>query len=122
MLLRPGPARKTLAAIRLFNGAAGLLAPQFLLRRLGADAETGRPGVYPFRMFGVRTILLGLDLLVLEGEQRRRATRLAVLIHATDTVSAAAAGLRGDLSRKAAVTTTLISAGNTVLAIASTRD
>lgn len=122
MLLRPGPARKALAAVRLFNGTAGLLAPRFLLGRLGAGAEAARPGVYPFRMFGVRTILLGLDLLAAPGERRRRATRLAVLIHATDTVSAAAAGLRGDLSRKAAVTTTLISAGNTVLAIVSTRD
>jgi len=121
-VLSPRLARKTLAAIRLFNGAAGLLAPEFLLRRLGTDPAVDRSGIYPFRMFGIRTVLIGADLLLLGGEERRRATRLAVVIHATDTVSAAAAGLRGDLPRKAAVLTTLISAGNTALAVISTRE
>jgi hypothetical protein len=120
--LSPGHARKILAAVRLFNGAAGLLAPEILLRRLGTDPATDRSGFYPFRMFGVRTVLLGADLLLLRGEERRRATRLAVLIHLTDTVSAATAGLRGDLPRKAAVVATLISAGNTALAVCATRE
>jgi hypothetical protein len=111
-----------LAAVRIFNGTVGLLAPEFLLRRLGTDLRHERSGIYPFRMFGIRTVILGADLLLLRGEQRRRATRLAVLIHATDTASAAVAGLRGDLPRRAAVVTTLISAGNTVLAILATRE
>jgi hypothetical protein len=122
MVLSPAVARKTLAAVRLFNGTAGLLVPELLLRRLGTDPKVDRSGIYPFRMFGVRTILLGADLLLLRGDERRRATRLAVVIHATDTISAAAAGLRGDLPRKAAAVTTLISAGNTVLAVISTRE
>jgi hypothetical protein len=122
MVLNPGLARKTLAAVRLFNGTAGLLAPGLLLRRLGTDPKIDRSGVYPFRMFGIRTVLIGADLLLLRGEERRRATRLAVVIHATDTVSAATAGLRGDLPRKAAVVTTLISAGNTALAVIATRE
>jgi len=67
MVLNPGRARKMLAAIRLFNGTAGLLVPEFLLQRLGADRETGRSGVYPFRMFGIRTMLIGADLLLLLG-------------------------------------------------------
>jgi len=121
-VLNPGNARKALAAVRLFNGAAGLLAPRLLLRRLGTDPAIDTSGSYPFRMFGVRTVLLGADLLLLHGDERRRATRLAVLIHATDTVSAATAGLRGDLPRKAAVVATLISAGNTALAITATRE
>jgi hypothetical protein len=115
-------ARQALGAVRIVNGTLGLFAPRFLLRRLGSDPERDSSGVYPFRMFGVRTIVLGAELLLAEGEQRRRATRLAVVIHATDTLSALAAGLRGDLPRRAAATATVISAGNTVLAFLATRE
>jgi len=114
-------AHKVLAAIRIFNGAVGLLYPEFLLRRLRTDPRIDRSGIYPFRMFGVRTLLIGLDLLTLRGEDLRRASKRAVLIHACDTLSAASAGLRGDLPRKAGVITTLISATNTVLAIVAAR-
>jgi hypothetical protein len=122
MGLDPAVARKVLAGIRIVNGTLGLVAPELLLRRLGADLSRDRSGIYPFRMFGIRTILIGADLLVLHGEQRRRATRFAVLIHASDTVAAATAGLRGDLPRKAALMTTAISAGNTVLAVLANRE
>lgn len=122
MALDPALARKLLAGVRIFNGTAGLLAPEILLRRLGADLRRDRSGIYPFRMFGIRTVLIGADLLLPGAEQRRRAARLAVLIHASDTVSAATAGLRGDLPRRAAALTTLISAGNTALAITATRE
>ena len=118
----PTLARKALATVRLVNGTAALLAPQVLLRRLGTDPTVDRSGFYPFRMFGIRTVLLGVELLVLRGDQRRRAVQLAVLIHATDTVSAAACGLRGDLPRKAAVATTVLSATNTALAVIATRE
>lgn len=121
MELTADRARTILAGVRIANGAAALLVPHVLLRRLGVDSGLGRSGVYPFRMFGIRTVLIGADLLTLQGEQLRRATRLAVLIHACDTVSAATAGVRGDVPRKAAVTTTLISAGNTALAVVAAR-
>jgi hypothetical protein len=115
-------ARKALAAIRIVNGTLGLVAPKLLLKRLGTDATQDPSGIYPFRMVGIRTVLIGLDLLVLTGEERRRATRLAVLIHATDTVSAATAGLKGYLPRKVAVLTTAISATNTLLAVLANRE
>jgi hypothetical protein len=115
-------ARRALAVVRIVNGALGLFAPRFLLRRLGADLEHDSSGVYPFRMFGIRTVVIGAELLLAEGEERRRATRLAVLIHGTDTLSALTAGVRGDLPRRAAVMTTLISAGNTVLAVVATKE
>jgi hypothetical protein len=118
----PAVARKVLAGIRIVNGTAGLLAPEFLLGRLGTDLSRDRSGIYPFRMFGIRTVLIGADLLVLHGEQRRRATKVAILIHASDTMAAAVAGIRGDLPRKSAVMTTLISAGNTVLAVLANRE
>ena len=64
MDLDPSAARKALAAVRFVNGALGLLAPQVLLRRLGTDPTLDRSGVYPFRMFGVRTVLLAGDLVL----------------------------------------------------------
>jgi hypothetical protein len=120
-LERARTARQVLAAVRIVNGALGLFAPRFLLRRLGVDPERDPSGVYPFRMFGVRTIVLGVELLLVDGEERRRATSLAVLIHGADTLSAITAGVRGDLPRRAAVTATFVSAGNTVFAVVSTR-
>jgi hypothetical protein len=120
-MLSPDAARKTLGTIRLVNGLAGLLAPQLLLERLGVDTTQDRSGSYPFRMFGIRTVLIGLDLWVLSGDELRRATRLAVLIHAADTVSAAATAVRGDLPRKQALAATGISAVNTGLAVAAAR-
>jgi ammonia channel protein AmtB len=120
-MLSRDTARKALGAIRIVNGAAGLFAPQLLLRRLGVDTTSPQPGNYPFRMFGIRTMIIGADLWLLRGEDLRRATRTAVLIHATDTVSAAATAVRGDLPRKQAVVATGISAVNTVLALASAR-
>jgi hypothetical protein len=115
-------ARRALGVVRIVNGGLGLLAPRFLLRRLGVNAEWRSSGVYPFRMFGIRTIVLGAELLLPDGDERRRVTRLAILIHGADTLSAVSAGLRGDLPRRAAVMATFISAGNTVLAFLSTRE
>lgn len=120
-MLSPDAARRTLAAIRIANGTVSLIAPELLLRRLGVDTRRDRSGTYPFRMFGIRTVLIGADLLMLRGEERLRATRLAVVIHASDTLSAATCGVRGDLPRKTAFLTTGISAVNTLLAIISAR-
>ena len=116
-MLSPAAARKTLAVIRIFNGTAGLLVPEWLLGRLGVDTTRDRSGTYPFRMFGIRTILIGLDLLLLTGEDLRRAEKLAVLIHASDTLSAAVTTARGDLPRRQGLVATGISAVNTGLAV-----
>ena len=116
-MLSPDAARKTLAAIRIFNGTAGLLAPEMLLGRLGVDTTQDRSGTYPFRMFGIRTVLIGLDLLLLTGDDLRRAEKVAVLIHATDTLAAAVTTIRGDLPRKQGLVATGISAVNTGLAL-----
>lgn len=110
-------ARKTLAVIRIFNGTAGLLAPEMLLRRLGVDTGRDTSATYPFRMFGIRTIIIGLELLLLRGADLRRAERLAVLIHATDMVSAAVTTARGDLPARQGLMATAISSINTALAV-----
>ena len=115
-----GAARVTLAGIRIFNGTAGLLAPSMLSKRLDVE-EAAAPMAYPFRMFGIRTILIGLDLLSRDPEVRRHAVRAAPLIHASDTISAWAAGKSGALPPKAARTATTISAVNLVLALLAKR-
>ena len=115
-----GAARVTLAGIRIFNGTAGLLAPSMLSKRLDVE-EAAAPMAYPFRMFGIRTILIGVDLLSRDPEVRRHAVRAAPLIHASDTISAWAAGKSGALPPKAAKTATTISAVNLVLALLANR-
>ncbi len=114
-------ARVTLAGIRIFNGAAGLFAPSMLSKRLDVDDAAG-PMAYPFRMFGVRTILIGVDLLSRDRDVRRHAVRQAPLIHASDTISAWAAGKSGALPPKAAKMTTIISAVNLALALIASRN
>jgi hypothetical protein len=113
-------ARITLAGIRIANGATGLLAPQKLAERLGVEEHAGPMG-YPFRMFGIRTILIGLDLLSSDPAVRRPAVREAVWIHASDTISAFVTGVTGGLPRKGAAAATAISALNTGLAVLAAR-
>ena len=113
-------ALRTLAAIRIANGALGLLLPGFLVARTSADPGSTAP-YYAFRMFGIRTIVLGVDLLRVTGEAQGRARNEAVLIHASDTVCAAVGAIRGDVPRSAARTTVAISAVNTGLALIARR-
>lgn len=120
-MLSPDTARKALATVRIVMGAAGLVAPEVMLRRLGVNTTLDRSASYPFRMFGIRTVLIGADLLLLEGDELRRASRMAVVIHATDTVSAATTAIRGELPRRQAIMATGISAVNTALAVAAVR-
>jgi hypothetical protein len=107
---------RALAAIRILNGTLGLLAPQVLVRRTSTDPTTTEP-YYAFRMFGIRTIVLGLDLLTLTGPAQERARTQAVIIHATDTAAALLGGLRGDVPPRVARATVAISAVNTALAV-----
>jgi hypothetical protein len=107
-------ARLALAAIRLVNGTMALLAPETMLRRLGAEAGTNQLAVYPLRMFGIRTVVLGVDLLA--GGPLQQKGRVGVLIHATDAASAITAGLRRRLPARVALLAAGISVTNTALA------
>ena len=113
-------ARVTLAGIRIVNGALGLFAPQVLARRLGVEESAGPMG-YPFRMFGIRTILIGAQLLSPDPAIRRQAVREAVVVHASDTVSAFATGATGGLPPRGAKAATAISAVNVLLALLAAR-
>ena len=112
-----GYARVLLAGIRLFNGTAALFAPAALVRRLGTDPEANPAALYAFRLFGVRTILIGAELLMRDGPVRAHALRTAIAVHASDTAAAALGGVRGQLPPRVAATTVLVSAVNTVLAV-----
>ncbi|WP_439656901.1 hypothetical protein ACSHWB_31450 [Lentzea sp. HUAS TT2] len=113
--------RTTLACVRIFNGALGLLAADRMAKSLGDELGDDKRFVYPARMFGIRTLVLGVDLLTLKSTDAnaRRVLRQAVLIHATDTAAAVYAGRRGELPARAAKLTTIISAVNTGLAVVS---
>ncbi|MEU4039745.1 hypothetical protein [Streptomyces collinus] len=109
-----------LAGIRLFNGAAGLLAPEMLIRRFDPDRAPPSPAaVYAFRLFGIRTVLLGLDLLTHSGARLRDDVHEGILIHGSDTATAATLGLHGQVPPRTAFLTTFISAVNTALAISA---
>jgi hypothetical protein len=116
-------ARITLAGIRLFNGVAALFVPARLARRLGVDPDANPAALYALRLFGVRTVLIGSQLLLRDSGMRAHSLRVAPVIHALDATAALIAGERGQLPRRAATTAALISTVNTVLAvIAQTRD
>ena len=108
-------ARILLAGIRLFNGAAALFAPTLLARQFRDNPNSAV--VYVLRLFGVRTIIVGLELLVPDEEVRARALRYAIPIHASDTLSAALAGIQGQLPAPVSIMLTAISGVNTALAI-----
>ncbi|GGR47322.1 hypothetical protein ACH4U6_15310 [Streptomyces netropsis] len=114
-------ARYGLAGIRLVNGVAALLAPQVVARRLGADPS--RPAViYVLRMFGVRTVVLGAELLLLrDPDELERALRVGTLIHTSDALSAAWAGQQGALARRPATAATAISTVNVALTFLAQR-
>jgi hypothetical protein len=109
-------ARIALAAVRLFNGGTALAAPGPFARRLGTEADAHGPAVHIARMFGIRTVLIAVDLLSRDENVRKHAVRVALLVHVSDTISAARAGLSKQLPPKPAVLATGISAANVVLA------
>ena len=108
-------ARTALGIIRLANGAIALLAPGRLTRTFGVDEEAGGPAAYALRLFGVRTIFLGLS--ILRPGERESEVRRAPYIHACDTAAAVLAGLKGQLPPRAAATGAVMSSINTALAL-----
>ena len=109
-------ARIALASIRIFNGTAALAAPRRFSRRLGRDTDADGSAVHIARMFGIRTILIGVDLLSPDPGIRRHAQKVALMIHVSDTISAVSAGLSKQLPARTAVLATGVSAVNVVLA------
>ena len=109
--------RILLAGIRLFNGVAAVFAPRALARQLGVDPDANPAALYVLRLFGVRTVLIGAQLLLRDGALRAHSLRVAPLIHALDAAAAVVAGVQRQLPPRAATTAALISTTNTVLAV-----
>ncbi|GHO96686.1 hypothetical protein KSF_067340 [Reticulibacter mediterranei] len=108
-------ARVLLAGIRIVNGTAALFAPALLARRFGDNPNSAV--IYALRMFGIRTIVMGIELLVPDEKWRERSLRYAIPIHASDTASAALAGIQGQLPSRVSILLTALSGFNTILAI-----
>jgi hypothetical protein len=114
-------ARFALAGIRILNGSLALIAPDVIIGRFGEQPASDNAAKYGLRMFGIRTVVLGVDLVALRGKPLRRALGQAVIIHGTDTATAALLGVSGHVKPRTAVPLTLISLTNTVLAITAYR-
>ena len=110
-------ARILLASIRLFNGVVALFAPTLLTRQFGGGATVNQAIIHVLRMFGVRTIVIGVQLLVPDEQLRADALRYAVPIHASDTLSAALVGIQGQVPGRVSIMLTAISGLNTILAV-----
>lgn len=110
-------ARIALGCIRLANGTVALVAPGAFAKRLGLDPEVDRTSLYGLRLFGVRTVLIGAQLLGPDNEARARAVEIAPAVHAADTLAAAIAGVTGQLPPAGAAKAVGVSSVNTVLAV-----
>jgi hypothetical protein len=111
-------ARFALGGVRLAMGSTALIAPTAMVRRLGGDPANEPTTAYPWRLFGVRTVLLAGELLLLgPGPRRTFALRIAPFIHASDLTAALLAGRDQTLPEAAARTAATVSAINTVLSL-----
>jgi hypothetical protein len=110
-------ARQGLAGVRILTGTLGLVAPAILIKRMEPDGRQSPAAVYAFRLFGIRTILLGLDLLIRPDDDVQRELRQGIVIHTSDVLTVVVLGVRRQIPRRTAVLTTLISGTNLALAI-----
>jgi hypothetical protein len=113
-------ARYALGIIRIVNGVIGLVAPAVIMRRFGEDDPASNPAAtYGLRLFGIRTVLIGADLLRKRGGELDHAVRVAPIIHASDTATVLALRRSKQLSPELARPLALISGTNTLLAVVS---
>jgi hypothetical protein len=119
MSRRSDIARTALGLIRLANGTIALVQPRIITRRFATPGQTEPPqvAVYALRMFGIRTILVALDLLRGDGVDRRHAMRVAPLIHASDTIAAFLVSQSSTVPKSTGRLIVTISAINTLLAL-----
>jgi hypothetical protein len=96
---------------------ATLFATRPFSSRLGVDPDSSPAAVYALRLFGIRTIYIGAELLFARGEHLRNAVAVAPVIHVSDTVSAALAGAGGQLPKKSARMGVAISSVNVLLSL-----
>ncbi|MFL6052249.1 MAG: hypothetical protein ACJ72W_04925 [Actinoallomurus sp.] len=81
--------------------------------------ELSPAAIYAFRFFGIRTILIGLDLVTQAENEQDRLAREAVVIHGSNVFTVVTLKVRRQLPPRTAATVGLISTVNVVLALAS---
>ena len=116
-------ARVALAGIRMTNGAIAIVAPSIITRRFNAPGETEPhpAAVYALRMFGIRTVLVALDLLHHDASTRAHAVRVAPIVHATDLCTAILISRSPRVSQSTGRIIVAISGLNTLLAFVAHR-
>jgi hypothetical protein len=114
-------ARYLLGVVRLINGAGTLLATRPFGKRLGVDVDASPALYYAFRLFGIRTVYSGAELIFGRGEHLRNAVAIAPIFHVSDTVTAVVALRHGHLPKKSAQTAVAISLFNVVLSLLAWR-
>lgn len=111
-------ARIALGGVRIATGATGLLAPAMIINRFDEGNPSADPAaVYGLRLFGIRTLLIGADLIRLHGRDLDHTLRVAPLIHASDTATVLTLQRNEQLSPERARPLALISGLNTALAV-----
>jgi len=110
-------ARLLLASIRLLNGLIALGMPRLITEQLRPVPDEQPATQYVLRMFGIRTILLAIDLLRPAGPVRDHAIRVAPIIHLADTIAATLAAGSQPIPARAGRTIMTISAVNTLLSL-----
>jgi hypothetical protein len=119
---RSDKARVALAVIRLLNGVLALIVPKVLIGRISPGHPPDPAAVYAFRLFGIRTILIGRDLLRESGAERDKAVAEAPIIHGSDTATASLLTVTKAVSPRMGVPLILISGLNTALSVIAARD
>ena len=114
-------ARIALGVIRIVNGGLGLFVPRVLIGRIDPQDPPSPAAVYAFRLFGVRTLLIGRDLLRPPGARLDRTVAEAPLIHVSDTATATLLTAGGTVALRSGLTLVAISGLNTVLAVVARR-
>ena len=109
--------RIALGLVRLTNGLVAMAVPGFLAQRLGRAGDSPGPSRYVLRMFGIRTVFLGLDLLTGDEQRKRKALRRAPIIHASDIAAVVLAGVSRQIPFRAAAAGFAISCVNLWLAL-----
>lgn len=105
-------ARTALGVMRITIGSSALLAPRLAGRLFGFRPAENPELPAMGRMFAIRNVAMGLDLL--QGDRQSHWPRYHVAIDAADAVVLLAGGARGYLSKR----TTVIATATALLATA----
>jgi hypothetical protein len=92
-----------LAVMRIAAGLLAWLQPALTARLFGvSDSADGSSGNYPWRLFGVRDIVIGVGTLRSSGPQRRAFATAGLACDVADGAAGAIGMYRGEFSRPAA--------------------